>query len=302
MQKGVKMKKYNPFLRLIFNIKSNRLLKLSLIFFLSLTLNAVSQPKTKTKMKLGEATQIAVGTNDIKTSFDFYKKLGFEKIKEDTLPYPWIQISDGSILILLNQDGQKYIGLHYFARDMDKKVSQLEKMGIRFAQKTQPKGKPFQAIFLSPDSLGVNLISYNPTDMYQPEGFTLRNFPKEDFAKPEKYPNPKCGIFGEFCHPVKDLKKSIEFWEKLGFEALSVNQQPYPWAILSDGLNILGLHQTKDFDYPAITYFAPDMGDRIKKLKEEGIDTITEWKGEGGSTNNVIVTTPEGQKFFLFSF
>jgi hypothetical protein len=31
--------------------------------------------------------------------------------------------------------------------------------------------------------------------------------------------------------------------------------QPYPWAILSDGLMLIGLHQTKNFSYPAVTYF-----------------------------------------------
>jgi len=85
-------------------------------------------------------------------------------------------------------------------------------------------------------------------------------------------------------------------------EAKSVNQQPYPWAILSDGMNILGLHQTKDFDYPAITYFAPDMSQRVQKLKEAGITSFADWQGQGGKEGNFILTTPEGQKIFLFSF
>jgi len=157
-------------------------------------------------------------------------------------------------------------------------------------------------IFLSPDSLAVNLIHYDPAGMYQPQGKTLLNFPQEDFSKAEKLPNPNCGIFGEFATAVKDLNSAVAFWQGLGFEAKSVNQEPYPWAILSDGINILGLHQTKDFDYPAITYFAPDMSERVKRLKESGIDLFSERKGEGGSKRNFILTTPEGQKIFLFSF
>jgi len=82
-------------------------------------------------MKLGKATQISIGTSDIQKSFAFYQKLGFQKIAGDTLPYPWIQISDGSILLHLNQDGQKYMGLAYFSKEMDKKVNDLEKMGIK---------------------------------------------------------------------------------------------------------------------------------------------------------------------------
>lgn len=263
--------------------------------------NLSCQKKGKAVMKLGEATQIAIGCEDVQKSFAFYQKLGFEKIAGDTLPYPWMQISDGSLLLHLNQDGQKYMGLAYFSKEMDKKVADLEKMGIKFALNGKMKESSFW-IFLSPDNLAVNLIHHDPTGMYQPTGKTLGSFPQEDFASPEKFPNPQCGIFGEFATPVKDLNSAVAFWQKLAFEAKSVNQQPYPWAILSDGMNILGLHQTKDFDYPAITYFAPDMAERVKKLKEAGITSFSDWKGEGGSAGNYILTTPEGQKIFLFSF
>lgn len=252
-------------------------------------------------MKLGEATQIAIGCEDIHKSFAFYQKLGFEKIAGDTLPYPWMQISDGSILLHLNQDGQKYMGLAYFSKEMDKKVEDLEKMGIKFVLKNKMKDSSFW-IFLSPDSLAVNLIHYDPTGMYQPQGKSLLNFPQEDFAKVEKYPNPKCGIFGEFATSVKDLEQALAFWQNLGFEAKTVYREPYPWAILTDGMNILGLHQTKDFDYPAITYFAPDMSQRVQKLKEAGITSFADWQGQGGKEGNFILTTPEGQKIFLFSF
>ena len=273
---------------------------LTLILFLSSI--GIYEPGLNQNMKLGDATQITIGTGNVDASFALYEKLGFKVIARDTVPNPWLQISDGSIMILLNEDGMKYMGLTYFAKDMDQKVAALERFGIEFALKTDKEGKFFQGIFFSPDSLGVSLINYDPSKIYQPKGLTMRNFPSEDIMKPEKLPNPKCGIFGEFSHPVKDLKISISYWEKLGFQSLSVNEEPYPWAILSDGLNILGLHQTDDFDHPAITYFAPDMGARIKKLKEEGLESITVFQGEGGNSNNVVVTTPEGQKIFLFSF
>lgn len=276
--------------------------RLGLIISLFLLyLNFDCQRKEGPRLKLGEATQISIGCSDIQISFEFYQKLGFQKIAGDTVPYPWMQISDGSILLHLNQDGQEYMGFSYFSKEMDKKVNDLEKMGIKFALKNKMKEASFW-IFLTPDSLGVNLIHYDPTGIYQPDGKTLLNFPREDFAKPEKFPNPQCGLYGEFATPVKDLNSAVAFWQKLGFETKSLNQQPYPWAIMTDGMNILGLHQTKDFDYPAITFFAPDMAERVKKLKDAGLTSFSEWKGEGGPVGNYILTTPEGQKIFLFSF
>jgi len=73
---------------------------------------------------------------------------------------------------------------------------------------------------------------------------------------------------------------------------------PYPYAILTDGLMIIGLHQTKNFTYPAITYFGLNVEKRVQQLKNQGLINFSEMMGK----NNVILKTWEGQHFFLFSF
>jgi hypothetical protein len=74
-------------------------------------------------------------------------------------------------------------------------------------------------------------------------------------------------------------------------------KQPYPYVILSDGLMIIGLHQTKHFTYPAITYFGVNTDKRITRHKEKGLQNFSEMTGK----NNVILKTWEGQHFFIFS-
>ena len=69
----------------------------------------------------------------------------------------------------------------------------------------------------------------------------------------------------------------------------------YPWAIISDRLSVVGLHQTTDFIDPTITFFAADMKDKIEQLKNNGINNFKE-KGSG----SVVLTTPEGQFINLF--
>ena len=72
---------------------------------------------------------------------------------------------------------------------------------------------------------------------------------------------------------------------------------PYPHAILSDGLMIIGLHQTTNFNYPAVTYFGLETDKRIQLLKEQGLKNFADMMGKG----NQILTTWEGQHVFLFS-
>ena len=119
----------------------------------------------------------------------------------------------------------------------------------------------------------------------------------EYFQFAEKYPNKKCGVFGEFCHPVADLDKSISFWQKIGFTLKGKMDAPYPHAIMSDGLMIIGLHQTQNFNYPVVTYFGVNTAQRIEELKQQGLRNFNEVMGK----NNQSLTTFEGQHFFLFN-
>ena len=91
--------------------------------------------------------------------------------------------------------------------------------------------------------------------------------------------------------PSGDEVEGINIFALLGFIFAFV----FPLAGLI--LSIIGLHQTKDFDYPAITYFGLNTEKRIQQLKENGLKNFTERMGK----NNQSLTTWEGQHFFLFS-
>ena len=71
----------------------------------------------------------------------------------------------------------------------------------------------------------------------------------------------------------------------------------FAWAVVSDGLMLIGLHQTKNFSYPAVTYFGLNTENRTQQLKQNGVKNITPFMGN----NNVVLKTWEGLHFFLFS-
>ncbi len=253
-------------------------------------------------MQLGERSQIAIGTADLKKSIELYNKLGFKVVAQNSQPNNWAQISDDTVIILLNEDSLKYIGLIYFNPKLNDMIGEIESAGATIVNKTETDDGVQQAIFQSPDGFAFSVVNHDASKMHNPVKDTLATFDQGLLHDPSQYPNEKIGIFGELCYPVKNLDESINFWGKLGFEVKSKNSIPYPWGILYDGQNILGLHQTDDFASPAITYFAPDMADRVKSLKNNDVDNIDVFTGTGGGTDaNVILNTPEGQQFFLFS-
>ena len=261
-----------------------------MIILFVITITSYSQSK------LGEVACVYVTTPDLDSSMAVYEKLGFQKIASNTFPVPWAQASDGSLLIMMRKDATPYIGLTYYVTDIEKVVQELEKDSIVFTQKPK-EGDPIKRYyFKSPDGFNIMLAS-NFAGFQQPHGITLLNMKQEDFQSADKYPNKQCGAFGEFCHPVNDLDKSIAFWKKLGFSLKSRMNEPYPHAILSDGLMLIGLHQTKNFNYPAVTYFGLNTEKRIQQLKQQGLKNFREMAGK----NNQVLNTWEGQHFFLFS-
>jgi len=247
------------------------------------------------KPKIGNISAITITSPDLEKSLAFYQKLGFKELYRADMPFPWIQITDGALQLMLRKDNTPYIALTYYVNNIDKTVHDLETEGIGFVTKPNPAELIKRCLMRSPDGMNVSLVTLVEGFM-QPTGQTMLTMPPQDYSNPDKYINKTCGLFGEFAHPVTDIDISMTFWEKLGFKILSKTTSPYPWAVISDGLNIVGLHQTKSFSAPTITFFAADMKDKIEKLKNNGFNNFIEY----GKQSNVVVTTPEKQHINLF--
>ena len=244
---------------------------------------------------LGEITAFTITTPDLALSLAWYQQLGFREVMRADWPFPWIQVTDGVVLIMLRKGNDPYLALTYYVRQIANVVKDLKQKGIAFA--TEPKkGDPVKRYtFLSPDGLTISLVQMID-GFSQPAGPGMLQMPQADYYQPERYVNKTAGLFGELAHPITDLDATITYWEHLGFKAVSRFSSPYPWAILTDGLSVVGAHQTDNFDYPAITYFAADMARKIAGIRATGISGIAD-DGNG----NAVLTTPEQQRVFLYS-
>src|SRR4030095_9923097 len=246
------------------------------------------------KPKLGDITAITIASPDLDKSFQYYQMLGFSKVLEYDFPFPFIQISDGALLIMLRKDKNPYIALTHYVKELDEVVAGLEQAGISLKQMPMPDKMLKRFLILTEEGHIISLVTYFE-EFVQPAGPTLLTMRPEDYTNPDKYVNKTCGMFGEYAMPVKNLDNSIVFWENLGYQTLSKKSSPYPWAIVSDGLGIVGLHQTNSFSDPTITFFASDSKNKIEKLKQGGLANYAQ-QGEG----NIVLTTPEQQKINLY--
>ncbi|MEO8770627.1 MAG: VOC family protein [Ferruginibacter sp.] len=250
---------------------------------------------TLPKPKLGDVTAITITTTDLELSLKYWQQLGFAEFLRADFPFPWIQVTDGALLIMLRKDPKPYIALTYYVKEMDAVVADLKQAGVAITEMPTPDPMVKRCQIQSPDELVITLVTFFD-GFVQPPGPTMLTMSPADYTNPDKYVNKVCGMFGEFAQPVKDLEASISFWEKLGFTALSKFTSPYPWVILSDGLAVVGVHQTSNFKEPTITFFAKDMKEKIESLKDSGVPGLEASTG----LSSITLTTPEQQKINLF--
>ena len=108
---------------------------------------------------------------------------------------------------------------------------------------------------------------------------------------------------------VKDLKKSKEFYEKLGFSSFGGNME-HNYLIMKNGTTLIGLFQ--GFIEENVLTFNPgwnedakevnpfmDVREIQKKLKEDGIELTKEANAETSGPEHIILKDPDGNIIML---
>jgi len=255
-------------------------------------MQASVQPSKETTpfLNLGYAFEIAVTVPDVRQSLRFYEKLGYKELTGTTSPtQPDALLTDGMILLSLRAGSAWKTSLTYFAENVAEKVDGFERVGGSFDEKHKTGGKITGATLTDPNGLQVDLIQAAPSQIPKLPGTAIS----------------KAGQVGELSIETEDVRKSLDFWTKLGFEPTQyMPASPDSWASVKDSLLMLGIyakgHCPHIIKTPSITYFDAEAAQRIGKLKEEGMKFVQEIPGENGETGHAIVEAPEGQLLFLF--
>jgi len=106
----------------------------------------------------------------------------------------------------------------------------------------------------------------------------------------------------EYCLAVEDINRSIEYYEKVGFELVDGNPKDEGWAIMKCGNGVVSLYQNSmgGLSGKAVLNFR---GGNIKKIvtncKGLGLEVKKDFKAgpEGGGSATLL--DPDGNEVFL---
>lgn len=206
-------------------------------------------------------------------------------VAEGKVPFPWMHITDEQILLSIAQDGSGITALTYFRSDAEEMLRSHPSLGNDLQIRNDGF---FHALLRDPNGVAIWLIQGDPAKVYAPK----------------QTPIGRCGHLGEISIEADDLVQTIEFWKSLGFSV--THQHPTaPWATMTDSIITLGIYQRgicpHQFRNPSITYFEPDMRDRIAAFKADGFVFLEEIPNAEGVVAEAIADAPDGPLFFLFT-
>jgi predicted lactoylglutathione lyase len=263
-----------------------------LLLFAPASTVAQNSNNAKNGMKLGTFAEFSLSVKEIKAAQKFYESLGFKSTKAALAEYPSAAMTDGSVVLALHQVEFKSPTITYFGSNVAECQRVLQENGIDAKVLKRESGKAAEVEFADINGQRVVLKTQAP-EQRQGVSFEMMT-PAGPKGKEKHY--SKCGIFGEFSIPGKDRAASAAFWQKLGFQKMFESDAPYPWGIYSDGVTVLGIHQTTEFKETALSFFSKDSKDRIGALKKEGFQFLVDL-----DPTNSVLKSPDGQMIFVFN-
>ena len=236
---------------------------------------------------LGNPTRLVLSCKDVIQSMAWWAKLGFTPTPGNTgRPDSAISLADGQIVITLVKDPLPTPILMFATPNIRMLKDSLDSLGIGVTYDVQ-----------GPTLGELRLLSPSGVHLAVRPSATERRTPTTGDS------NIVCGKLTEISVSVTDfpLKKEVQYWTLLDFSERKVGTQPYPFSVITDGYINIGLHELRDIPSIGMTYFAPDMKDRIARLQKNGMTFIDEYKDSEGVLEHVYLASPDGQLVMLFN-
>jgi len=233
---------------------------------------------------LGKFHEISIETPDIAESVAFYERLGFSQVgTTDTWTHPYGVLTDGKLFLGLHQFKFPSPTITYVHPDVAAYAHVIEKHGIELAWKR------------------VGEDAFNEVGFFDPSGqpVRLQEAPTHFAADRERGETSMCGDFAEYSLPAADFEPMRAFWEPLGFVALGENETPYVRMSMTSDYIDLAVHRPRTLDAPMLVFAAADMGERIERLRSQGLDFSEDLPRGLDPRHNALLEAPEGTALLL---
>jgi catechol 2,3-dioxygenase-like lactoylglutathione lyase family enzyme len=235
---------------------------------------------------LGKFHEISIETANIAESVAYYERLGFSHCgTTDTWQHPYGVMTDGRLYLGLHQFKFPSPTLSYVHPGVAEHAHVIEKLGIDIAWKR------------------VSDEAFNEFGFLDPSGQTVRlqEAPTHFASDRNRGETSLCGDFAEFSLPSSDFEPMRAFWEPLGFVALGETDAPYVrMSMTSDHID-LAVHRPRTLDQPMLVFAAPDMGERIERLRSLDVAMSDELPRGLDPRSAALLRAPEGTALLLIN-
>jgi catechol 2,3-dioxygenase-like lactoylglutathione lyase family enzyme len=235
---------------------------------------------------LGKFHEISIETTDIAESVGYYERLGFSQCgTTDTWQHPYGVMTDGRLYLGLHQFKFPSPTITYVHADVARHAHVIEKLGIEMAWKR------------------VGDDAFNEFGFLDPSGQAVRvqEAPTHFASDRERGETSLCGDFAEYSLPSTEFEPMRAFWEPLGFVALGETDAPYVrMSMTSDHID-LAVHRPRTLDQPMLVFAAPDMGERIERLRSLDVPMSDDLPRGLDPRSAAVLRAPEGTALLLIN-
>ena len=235
---------------------------------------------------LGKFHEISIETVDIAASVAYYERLGFGQCgTTDTWQHPYGVMTDGRLYLGLHQFKFPSPTITYVHADVAQHSHVIEKLGIDIAWKR------------------VGDDAFNEFGFLDPSGQAVRvqEAPTHFASDRDRGESSLCGDFAEYSLPSAEFEPMRAFWEPLGFVALEETDAPYVRMSMTSDYIDLAVHRPRTLDQPMLVFAAPDMGERIERLRALDVAMSDDLPRGLDPRSAALLRAPEGTALLLIN-
>lgn len=258
---------------------------LALLALLTVALSSESHAQRPiTTVTIGSASRIELASRDLLESLTWWARFGFDPIRRpgDRVDSA-LTLTDGQVVITLVKKSQPSPTLIFRADDLESMRRDLLALGFRIDADTR-------------DSVLREIRLRSPSDVF----LAIRSKREEAEIRSTAEVNPICGKLTELATSTDSLAVEKRWWTKLGFVVARGDTLPYPFVNMTSGFTEVGLHEGRNIPSLALTYFMPDMAQRINRLRGQGLDPAEVVPGPDATIRNAVYVSPDGQLLYMF--